>query len=263
MLATNYNAEDPPFDSTVQMLATQYSNYCRPADSITHAIECAPTEVAMNVLYVRTAIDGKQKDLRLTDLGFTTVATEGMQSTSEVGGLWISYDVTLMKPILQSEDAVSDGFDQFRVNSSEWGKINGVVTARNNRLGGSLSYSSPNAMMYQWPESISSGQFLLIVNVLGATTSSTQINTADPYDLFNCKVIVDDDKDGPTLNGGVINPSNYVNPQIGRESIFLAFLEVTGPRPRFAIDLTVTVAACNISFDIFPISYTTTPEIAT
>ena len=211
MMATNYNAEDPPFTSTVGMLATQFSNYCRPADSIMHAIECAPTETASNVYYVRTDIDGKEKDLRLTDIGFTEVAVEGMQSNTEVGGLWISYDITLLKPILNPQNAMSDGFDQFTVATDMNTFYNGKVTPRNNLLSGTLENEAPSSYTYAWAEGVSSGYFVSVIELeLGVDNKVTWLNQPSLFHAYdNCRLVIDDDKDGP-FNGAAIGKSSGI-----------------------------------------------------
>jgi hypothetical protein len=99
LMATEYNVLNPPFADEQSMLATEFSNYGKPASNLLHAIECAPGQVPNELYYVR-ATNPTTGDLRLFDLGNFQLATSGMQAASNVGGLWVTYDVTLVKPLL-------------------------------------------------------------------------------------------------------------------------------------------------------------------
>jgi hypothetical protein len=272
ILATNYNAEDPSFTSTVGMLATQFSNYCRPADSIQHAIECAPTETANNVYYVRTDLDGTGKDLRLTDIGFTEIATEGMQSSSEVGGLWITYDITLMKPILNPQNAMSDGFDQFVMMSNNDSLVDSKQTVRNGYLGGTLSFDD-GKMIYYFNEGISSGYFLSVIEF--DTTTENKITHTSPGSGFhtynNAGIVLDSDKDGPfnafSIGGGGAICSNLTFPPYtvggtAAEAIIVEVFLVNGPEPWIRLQ-NVQLAGVGISWrwSIFPLSYNSNPQV--
>lgn len=272
ILATNYNAEDPAFTSTVSMLATQFSNYARPADAVAHAIECAPTDTANNVYYVRTDLDGKQKDLRVTDLGFTQISTEGMQSTSEVGGLWITYDITLMKPILNAEAVVSDGFDQFintTINLELW---NSTTEIRNNYLGGTtVSTGDPNeGFCYVFPPQTSTGTYLALVEV--SANSDQKITTPAGFvkiQPINSQVLVDDDKNGP-FNGSYIGISAGELSNLDKSpysvqdnvAIVASIIQLTSDNASFFVkNINCTgIGEVVWRLSVFPLSYSNTPQ---
>ncbi len=272
ILATNYNAEDPPYSSTTGMLATQFSNYCRPADTMSHAIECAPIETSSNVYYIRTDLDGKQKDLRITDLGFTQISTEGMQSTTEVGGLWISYDVTLFKPILNPQNAISDGFDQFVFQANPAEFFNSKMYIRNNTLGGSVIQVGPTGFDYVWDSSVSSGYFLSILEFDPNIDSKiSYINVGSGFHSYtNCEPVSDVDKNGP-FNGQYIGTANYVLATIlqspytqsgSTQTSIVELIKVTGPNPNLTLtNLSLSgTSAMYWRWSFFPISYSTTPQ---
>jgi len=100
VMATNYNAVEPPFPSTRYMLATKFSNYGMPSSNLPHAIECAPGTTPTECLFVRSGAPALGSDLRLYDLADFQLATEGMQASANIGGLWVSYDISLMKPVI-------------------------------------------------------------------------------------------------------------------------------------------------------------------
>jgi hypothetical protein len=269
ILATNYNAEDDPFISTVGMLATQFSNYARPADAIMHAIECAPTETASNVYYIRTDLDGKQKDLRLTDIGFTEIGVEGMQSTTEVGGLWVTYDVTLMKPILNPKEVQSDGFDQFAIKTNVDDFYHGKITPRNNYLGGTM-LATDTSYQYAFPPQTSVGTYLVCLEIIAAADNKVSA-VAVGYDTFgttNATQPLDDDKNGPFAGAATgrspccidtlkYPPFSYTDSNV----VFQTLVTITGDNAH--VDFYSIVQAgpgLEARLSVWPISYDSTPQ---
>jgi len=118
VMATEYNSERPTFATTSEMLNTVYANYGKPAEDLVHAIECAPSQVASKLYYVRTAGVPTGSDPRLYDLGIFQLATEGMQASANIGGLWITYDITLCKPVLGNSLSSMDFFTATAASTS-------------------------------------------------------------------------------------------------------------------------------------------------
>lgn len=98
-MATDYNASDGNFVSMQQMMGTEFSNSGKPAMSLMHAIECAPSQQATKIYWVRTGPLPVGIDEKLYDHGKFEIATEGTQAASVIGDLWVSYDVTFLKPV--------------------------------------------------------------------------------------------------------------------------------------------------------------------
>jgi len=110
IMATDYNALDLPFVNKFQMEQTQFTCSGKPSINLMHPIECAKIETPSNTLYTRSG-PVTTGDLRLYDWGNFQIATVGMQGTSvNVGELWITYDITLLKPKLTSTVDVSDHY---------------------------------------------------------------------------------------------------------------------------------------------------------
>ncbi|WVR22159.1 MAG: capsid protein [Malazfec virus 8] len=102
IMATDYDSKDAPFTSKQQMENTMFGVSCKPSVSMIHAIECAKYQTAVSELYIRANAVPEGADPRLYDMGIFYVATNGCQGASvNLGELWVSYDITLFKPIEQ------------------------------------------------------------------------------------------------------------------------------------------------------------------
>jgi hypothetical protein len=101
IMATQYDVYDTPFTTKQQMENYQFGSSCVPFENMVHPIECKPSQTTVDKLYIRSgSISGDQ---RLYDLGLFQLATAGMQSgVTTIGELWVTYDVTLMKPKISS-----------------------------------------------------------------------------------------------------------------------------------------------------------------
>lgn len=100
-MATQYNAEDTPFQNKQQVLNYQFGTSCKPADDMIHPLECDPGETPNQPLYVRIGND--QGDDRLYDFGVLNYVTIGMQQANvTIGELWVSYDIIFFKQRISS-----------------------------------------------------------------------------------------------------------------------------------------------------------------
>lgn len=107
ILATNYNASDENFSSKSEMENSQFGQSVKPSDSCLHLIECARSSSVLSELYIRDGTAASNDDDRFYDLGKFQIATTGLQGTNvNLGELWVSYQVCLMKPLL--EDAIGN-----------------------------------------------------------------------------------------------------------------------------------------------------------
>jgi hypothetical protein len=132
------------------MLATTFSNYGKPAEDLMHAIECARDQSVINTLLVRRGGLWPGSDRQFYDVGRFQFATEGMQSASNIGGLWITYDVTLRKPIISpySIGAPMDGF--YIPSILDWTDFGSPAKkyVYSNSVGGVWDYSSTLGTLY-------------------------------------------------------------------------------------------------------------------
>ena len=99
IMATEYNAANPIFETKQQMENYEFAQSCKPSVSMMHAIECAPNLTSVSELYVRTGAVPPYQDPRLFDLGTFQIATCGMQAPQiNIGELWCTYLIELIKP---------------------------------------------------------------------------------------------------------------------------------------------------------------------
>lgn len=110
VMATNYNVLDDPFTNKFQMEQTQYVSSCKPSENLMHPIECAKLETPTSILFTRSN-PSAPGDFRLYDWGNFSIATVGQQGTStNIGELWVTYDITLLKPKL---NGIADVYDHY------------------------------------------------------------------------------------------------------------------------------------------------------
>jgi len=108
-----------------------YSCSTKPSNDIMHPIECKRNETSVSILSTRFGLS--PGDLRLYDFGNFSIATVGMQGTStNVGELWVTYDITLLKPRLGN---VTDLVDHYFLGP--------LTTIRSDGTGNGYFGSSP------------------------------------------------------------------------------------------------------------------------
>lgn len=153
MMATEYNVDAAPFSNSRAMLTAMFSNYGKPADNLDHAVECKRSSGITRNLLIRNSTIPTGGTKQLYDLGNFQFATEGMQSVSNIGGLWVTYDVTLKKPVL-SPDADLAPVDQYfwnGVQAPTEGQ-NYLTSLRESVVGGSINYDTKNGRYtYRFP----------------------------------------------------------------------------------------------------------------
>lgn len=98
VLSTLYNAYEKIPTNKQAMEALEFTTSCVPSTNMIHPIECAPREQVLNHLYVS---QDPQSDARFSTLGTFLCATVGQQAAANLGELWVSYDVELLKPHAQ------------------------------------------------------------------------------------------------------------------------------------------------------------------
>lgn len=101
IMASNYNVLQGNFASKSEMENTEFSSSCKPSCSMFHPIECDPRDTPMSELYIApggTIPDGATP--QFYDFCNFQIATAGFQAANvNIGELWVTYEVSLLKPI--------------------------------------------------------------------------------------------------------------------------------------------------------------------
>ena len=106
-MATQYNALDNNFQNNVQLLNYENASTAKPSQNLKHFVECKRSQTVMDEMYIRTGPIPPNADLRLYDLGKTSVSTSNMQTNGQMmGQLWIAYEIELRKPKIPQETIV-------------------------------------------------------------------------------------------------------------------------------------------------------------
>lgn len=167
VMATQYNALNPPFPDKFTMENYEFANSSKPSISFIHPVECAKRDTSIEELYVRGGAAPSGSDLRLYDLGTFNVATVGMQADSGVAGeLWCTYEVELIKPKINTAPEFSLAVDHFHLTSDATNTepFKNNVPDAGNTIGGSLGSTT-----YSWPGEVTEGMYLVLWYLSGAS----------------------------------------------------------------------------------------------
>jgi hypothetical protein len=175
-LATNYDPSARPFQSMIEALNTDHANISKPSDNVMHAIECKKRDTPVYVKYVRTG-PIVNRDLRNYDHGLTQFISNMPATYDGLGQLWVTYDVTFLKPQMKSQIGSALNSDRFQIvspnNTNMLGTANQYRAHPLNNLGVELDLAT-SAIVF--PASLSEGTFLLVYTVRGGLANVTPGN---------------------------------------------------------------------------------------
>nr|AQU11745.1 capsid protein [Cruciviridae sp.] len=181
IMSTQYNAFNPPFVNKLQMEQYEFTNSSKPSCDFYHYIECARSANPLSELYIRTATLPTGQDPQFYDIGQFFIATNGMQASNiNLGELWVTYDITLMKQKLIAGE-IGDEILYFHqaaalpatvTTSKYFGSSNGVITPASN-----LPLILNNTTI-TFPSYITGGNYLLQYFVAGTGGSPVTPNIA-------------------------------------------------------------------------------------
>lgn len=189
MMATNYDASDPPFASKTEMLNYEFSTSCKPSESTLHMIECQPSQNVLSNLYTRPGTVPTGNDIRFYDLGRFQIATSGFQAASvTVGELHITYQVRLMKPKLFAALGLDINFNLFTNNNGVTAlqpigtAATAVINAATNYIVG-LATAAPQVNL---PQSNLIENYRIYYHVTGTVAAAI---VAPTVTLANCTLV--------------------------------------------------------------------------
>lgn len=102
IMATNYNVYNPDFTTKAEMEAYQFCTSGTPSEDMIHPVECDPSQGSISTYYMNVGpVNTGIQDQRFNKLGKFYIATVGFQAAKvNIGELWVTYQVTLLKPKL-------------------------------------------------------------------------------------------------------------------------------------------------------------------
>nr|AQU11713.1 capsid protein [Cruciviridae sp.] len=117
IMAADYNSAAPNFVNKAQMENAMWSNSTSTIEGMCMPIECAPSLNPLSNMYIRTGAVPSGQDQRMYDLCNLQIATVGSQAAAVIGELWVTYDVVLLKPVLDSGLALASQSSHFSLTA--------------------------------------------------------------------------------------------------------------------------------------------------
>lgn len=121
LIASEYDLDDAPYTSKLQMLNSAYSQESKVTDDCMHGLECDPRQNVRGVLEIRS--QGQTvNDVQDYDLCRTTIATIGgnYPANTNIGSLYIHYQIRLKKQQLPKVVAASTTYAEYDLTYGDW-----------------------------------------------------------------------------------------------------------------------------------------------
>lgn len=126
--AVDYNSLDPPPSSKRELENMEYAMSQKPSVSIIMPVECARQNTPLTHLYISRDLEYQGGDQRLYNLGTLFIGSEGIPALeAEIAEIWVTYDITLFKPILGDDFLVYSAIIDGSVNQNDQPWKNPVV----------------------------------------------------------------------------------------------------------------------------------------
>jgi len=190
IMATEYDPTKPIFTTKQQMENYSLAVSCKPSVSMEHAIECKRDRTPVKQLYIRTGAS-TGADLRWSDFGNFTIATVGMQAAGiNLGELWVTYKVKLIKPRLPV--TIGDGgqiasYHAYRTSvttASPLGTIQNYIVGSISVVvtGTTITFSSPPLAIWMLTLCYNAGTSAssTTISYTGAAGQNTFANASNP-----------------------------------------------------------------------------------
>lgn len=175
IMATQYNVNRPTFTSKMEMEGYEFSCATKPSESLMHPIECDPKQLVMEDLYIRSGAVPSNEDARLYDMGKFQVATVGMQAAANIGELWVTYDIELLKPRLPPGGDF--GGEYTRVNNGSYTNtdmLGSIQTTPRGNLGIQIASNGAWNRIF-FPNNLVTGKYFVWVRWVGSTAVAVNV----------------------------------------------------------------------------------------
>lgn len=185
-IGTQYNVLDQPYLDKKSLENGEYSNSSRTSENLIHPIECAPTQIVLSELYVRSTTPTQNSDLRMYDMGRVTVATGGQTADRTIiGELWATYEVEFYQPRMISTQGPNIEAQHFGMTNMS--ASNPFGTAQTYLGNATLQGKVLLNKTYQFPATTTSGRYLCIYTALGPDTAGVVLPLF--VNNLNCTVV--------------------------------------------------------------------------
>jgi len=189
IMATNYNVNADAYVTKQQMEAASGATTSTIDQDCMHYIECKSRSTAEEIMYVRTgtvSVNGTNiADLHSYDLGNFQIATSGCAASVNIGELWCSYDLELLKPMSVFGTTIDSA--HYTLTSPATADPFGTVQTRKFDF---IGVTFPTAATHYTGVSFplgSSGTYRIKLVYWGCTASTN--TTAFSYTLTNCTAV--------------------------------------------------------------------------
>jgi hypothetical protein len=181
MLATEYNVEAPAPTHKIQMENMLGAVSGRPSENLIMGVECKSDMTPYKTHFIRSGSIPADDDLRLYDWGTIYLATTGMQAASELGEVWISYDIEFLMPRISSNPYEGMFAAAKYTSYTDLLPFNGTAGT----IYGGLPVTTSTTGL-KLDKSITSGSYLVVVTFQSAVPTVLDLNNPT---LGNCTAI--------------------------------------------------------------------------
>jgi len=178
VIATQYDPEAAAFTSRRQMESHVYTTSGEVTSNQLHLIECDPRFRQNRELFIRHDTDGTT-ELRLSDLGVTTIAVDGSPADDALlGELWMAYDIELINPHLETSNYAVSDFAKISgtaySNSSPFGTSSPTISGSLDITVGTTSNTNDTIF---FPPLLDHGRYLVAFSWNGSVSAALSIGT--------------------------------------------------------------------------------------
>jgi hypothetical protein len=175
-VVTQYEVTDPDFITKQQCENYTGCSSSVPSCSVLHAVECKINANVLKKFFVRT--DEVTDDQKFYDMGKFQVFTQGMQAASNIGELWISYDVEFTKPRLPvgGAQAFTDTYSNTAVSSGLPLATASLLNPTSGTIGTNVQVSGSNNRI-NFPAGAVPGTYLIAIGWSSSASTTTTLPT--------------------------------------------------------------------------------------
>jgi len=202
IMATDYDAFDTnPFQNKVDMENTQYTTNAKATESFYHPVECAYNKNILDRLFLRNDSVPDNQPPQFYDLGTFAIASVGTPVAGQnLGELWVTYDIELMKPTMKHHDGGAMFDDLFSQPSPLTSKelFAHFTPGFNNSINGTCSLPDTNVARYTFSPNTQTGSYdftFLMEHDIARAFGGTSPN-------ITCVACSMEDRQWITSNGG-------------------------------------------------------------